>query len=283
MNSFLAGALFFAVMYVLRFALVFFLTRYYKEDLRSNFDFNSRQIIFETLLFGSIFSLFSHSSNSLVANRVVSDLFNIFIISIIPTYVYVLQPFIHLFDKSESATTGTCIDDSGLINYRIKVVDKNLINAYATGIIPFSKTILIGKPLLMQLKDAELLSIKLHEAGHLKYNHLSKLYLANLLLSILFYFILQIRSSYFDFNNNSADLLSVGLLGCLYGFLVWYVPGKIQYRFELEADRFSALTNGKENLINALLALDRLSNGEVSKGGVTHPKLSVRIENIKSL
>ena len=68
-----------------------------------------------------------------------------------------------------------------------------------------------------------------------------------------------------------------------YGVLLWYIPGKIQYRFELEADKYSVENNGKENLINALKKLDTLSKGDVSKGGITHPKLSVRKKYINKL
>jgi Zn-dependent protease with chaperone function len=81
-------------------------------------------------------------------------------------------------------------------------------------------------------------------------------------------------------NSLFFDILSVGLTGALMGILFWHIPAKIQYNLELKADLYSAKLNGKNTLINALKKLDELSNGDVSKGGITHPGLEIRINNI---
>lgn len=131
------------------------------------------------------------------------------------------------------------------------------------------------------LSPNELLSIVLHEAGHLKLNHFYKLYLANLIVSAFSYFLFQFRSAYFSGNSVFTDSLSVFLTGCFVGLLIYYIPGKFQYVFELQADSFSAVHNGKDNLKMSLTKLDELSNGDVSKGGVTHPTLDKRLLNIQ--
>ena len=71
--------------------------------------------------------------------------------------------------------------------------------------------------------------------------------------------------------------LIAGLFG---GLLLWYVSGKVQYKLELQADSFAAFVVGKENIISSLKQLDKLSDGDVSKGGISYPTLKKRIENI---
>lgn len=280
--SFISGCLLVLIMYFFRFLLVLLISKLNKENFLKDFDFDFKQFVFEILLFGFVFFGFYVVDNESNFTDYIQHFFMIFLILLIPTYVYVLQPLTYLINKSNFIQREQ-LEKLIVRNYEIKIINKELINAYATGIIPFSKTILIGKPLIEKLTQDELLSIQLHEAGHLEKKHLDKLYIINLLLSVLFYFILFIRSSFFLTSNVMLNAIIVGVLGCFYGLLLWYVPGKIQYTFELEADKFSAKINGKENLINALEKLDILSKGEVSKGGITHPKLNVRIKNINNL
>jgi Zn-dependent protease with chaperone function len=203
----------------------------------------------------------------------------VFLVLLVPTNTFVIQPIFYLMKKNnfEEYRIKNRMSVDG---YEVKIIDKELINAYATGIIPFSKTILIGKPLIRDLTREELLSIQLHEAGHLKKKHLNKLFFVNTVLCVIFYFLLVVRSHYLTSNSQILNIVIVGFLGAFYGLLVWYIPGKVQYKFELEADKYSVEKNGKENLISALNKLDLISKGDVSKGGITHPKLSVRLEHI---
>ena len=64
------------------------------------------------------------------------------------------------------------------------------------------------------------------------------------------------------------------------GLCFWYIPGKVQYKLELEADYFASKIVGAKEFEKALIELDSLSDGLVSKGGITHPKLLKRIKNI---
>ena len=117
---------------------------------------------------------------------------------------------------------------SEALNYKIRVIDANVINAYATGILPFTKTILIGKPLVNSLSEIELKSIIFHEIGHLHKKHLSKLYFVSILVVVFSYFIFVLRSK-FQFGNELLNIASIGLVGAMMGLLIWIIPGRIQY------------------------------------------------------
>jgi Zn-dependent protease with chaperone function len=101
----------------------------------------------------------------------------------------------------------------------------------------------------------------------------------SILVVVFSYFIFVLRSK-FQFGNELLNIASIGLVGAMMGLLIWIIPGRIQYQFEYEADLFSCRKNGRKNLIDALEKLDALSNGEVSKGGISHPTLSKRIQNL---
>jgi Zn-dependent protease with chaperone function len=210
-----------------------------------------------------------------------SILASVFLITLVPTYAFVISPlsFLFLNKKYISDINLNQLIASEKLNYKIRVIDANVINAYATGILPFTKTILIGKPLVNSLSEIELKSIIFHEIGHLHKKHLSKLYFVSILVVVFSYFIFVLRSK-FQFGNELLNIASIGLVGAMMGLLIWIIPGRIQYQFEYEADLFSCKKNGRRNLIDALEKLDTLSNGEVSKGGISHPTLSKRIQKL---
>lgn len=280
--SFLSGAILVILLYFFRILLVFLISKLNQERFFENFDFDYTQFIFEILLFGFIFLGFHLVFSNVTSVNFLQHIIGVFLVLLVPTYNFVIQPIFYLMKKNNFKE----FDMKNLVSvkgYEVKIIDKELVNAYATGIIPFSKTILIGKPLIRDLTNEELLSIQLHEAGHLKKKHLNKLFFVNTILCVIFYFLLVVRSNYLTYNSQILNIVIVGFLGAFYGLLVWYIPGKIQYKFELEADKYSVEKNGKENLINALNKLDLISSGDVSKGGITHPKLNVRLEHIYKL
>lgn len=163
-------------------------------------------------------------------------------------------------------------------------MDKAVVNAFSTGILPFSRTILIGKPLIDSLSDNELHSIILHEIGHLRERHLIKLYGVILVVSLLNYFLLYgIIEFLHDLNNIVLEFIIIAAGSGLTGFLLWFVPGKFQYKMEYEADAFAAKINGVENMSRASKHLDQISGFSITKGGISHPTLIKRLENIHSL
>lgn len=280
--SFISGCSLVVLLYIIRILIVFLISIINKENFFKGFEFDFKQFIFELFLFGFIFLCFNLVFSNNTSISYLQHIIGILLILLIPTYVYVIQPIFYLTEKNNFKENHLNI--KMVVNsYEIRIIDKDLINAYATGIIPFSKKILIGNTLIENLTKEELLSIQLHEAGHLEKKHLDKLFFVNILLSVLFYCILIIRSNYLTANNEFLNIVSIGISGAFYGLLLWYIPGKIQYKFEIEADKYAVENNGKVNLINALKKLDTISKGDVSKGGITHPKLSIRIKYINKL
>lgn len=275
---FLIGVFSYMVILAFKLILILVLSTYYKEDYKEHIDFNYKWLLVELLLSGGLTYMFSVLS----ATNVNYILISIFLIALIPTYAFLVTPLYYLYLTKKYVTDErlTKIVVDGKLDYNIRLINAKVSNAYATGILPFSKTILIGKPVSDSLSDDQLKSIIYHEIGHLKNNHLEKLYLLSVIIVSLSYFIFLIRSRISFLNNEYIDVLSVGICGALLGLLIWYVPGKIQYRFEFSADLFAAKMNGKHNLIDALNRLDTLSDGEVSKGGLTHPTLEKRIKNL---
>lgn len=282
MISFFSGCILVILLYSIRILIVILISKINKENFFKDFEFDFKQFTFELFLFGFIFLSFNLIFSNVNSINYLQHIMGVCLVLLIPSYVYIIQPIFYLMQKN-NFKDNHLLTKIFVKSYEIKIIDKDLINAYATGIIPFSKKILIGSPLIENLTEEELLSIQLHEAGHLQKKHLDKLFFVNILLSVFFYFALIIRSNYFITDSEFLNIATIGIFGASYGFLLWYVPGKIQYRFEMEADKYSVENNGKDNLINALKKLDIISKGDVSKGGITHPKLSVRIKHIKKL
>ena len=65
-------------------------------------------------------------------------------------------------------------------SYRIRIIKGKIENAFATGVFPFTKTILIGEPLCEKMTNNELKGVVFHEIGHLK---LGKTFCINVLIS----------------------------------------------------------------------------------------------------
>lgn len=268
---------------LIRLILIFLASKYYKEDFKKNIELKPKILFIESsvliLLLTSSFWFLDYYLNS----KYIILLFSLFFISLIPSYDFILSPLKYIFSKRDYTRNNeleNIIKKKGF-DYKLIIIKGNIVNAYATGILPFSKTILIGENLKDRMTEENLLSIIYHEIGHLKLNHLAKLYFINTLLSLLSliafftrqYFLEEVESTIYE-------PLSIFILGLFIGLGFWYIPGKIQYKLELEADYFASKVVGTKKFEKALTELDSLSDGSVSKGGITHPKLSIRIENI---
>jgi Zn-dependent protease with chaperone function len=279
---FFIGLLLYGFFSLIKILLVFLVSKYYKEAYIDNVDFDFKVFFFEAIAYSFIFSGFGMIEDFRSTDERYSILASVFLITLVPTYAFVISPlsFLFLNKKYLLDINLNQLVASEALNYKIRVIDANVINAYATGILPFTKTILIGKPLVNSLSEVELKSIIFHVIGHLHKKHLSKLYFVSILVVVFSYFIFVLRSKC-QFGNELLNIASIGLVGAIMGLLIWIIPGKIQYQFEYEADLFSCRKNGRKNLIDALEKLDALSNGEVSKGGISHPTLSKRIQNLK--
>jgi len=68
--------------------------------------------------------------------------------------------------------------------------------------------------------------------------------------------------------------------GVFYGLPMWLIPSLTQRVFEYEADAYASRLVDKKSIIEALNKLNEMSNGKIAKGGITHPSLEKRIDNI---
>lgn len=282
-NYFFASILLILGINLIRVLLIVIASLSYKENFKKNIDLKPKILFVESSILALLFSFSFWLIDYYLNSKYLILLFSLFFVALIPSYDFILSPLKYIFSKNNYVRdTGLekIIKNDGFV-YNLIIIKGNIVNAYATGILPFSKTILIGESLKKNMTKESLLSILYHEIGHLKLNHLLKLYFINILLSLISFFVFFIRQ-YFLGEVESAiyEPISIFILGLLIGLLYWYIPGKIQYKLELEADYFASKIVSAEKYEKALIELDFLSDGDVSKGGITHPKLSKRIQNI---
>lgn len=269
---------------ITRLLLILIVSLYYKENFKKNIELNPKTILIESYVLIFILSFSFWFLDYYLNSKYITLLFSLFFISLIPSYDFILSPLKYIFLKKEYARNNeleSIIKNNGF-NYNLVTIKGEILNAYATGVLPFSKTILIGENLKDKMTKENLLSIIYHEIGHLRLNHLTKLYFINILLSLLAFLAFFTRQYFLKevVESTIYEPLSVFILGLFIGLCFWYIPGKIQYKLELEADFFASKIVGAEKYEKALIELDFLSDGDVSKGGITHPNLSRRIENI---
>lgn len=266
-----------------RLILIFSASLYYKKDFKKNIDIKAKTLFVESSIIIFLLTLSFWFIDYYLNSEYSILLFSLLFVSLIPSYDYILSPLKYIFSKKKYLRNNELekiIQEKGY-DYNLIVIKDNIVNAYATGILPFSKTILIGETLKENMSKQNLLAIIFHEIGHLKLNHLAKLYFINTLLSLLSLIAFFTRQYFLqEVELTIYEPLSIFILGLFVGLCFWYIPGKIQYKLELEADFFASKFVGVKEFEKALIELDSLSDGLVSKGGITHPKLLKRIENI---
>ncbi|MCG7501153.1 M48 family metalloprotease [Tenacibaculum sp. Mcav3-52] len=197
-------------------------------------------------------------------------------------YWFILNPLQNvLLSKrhQRSFSTEEELNEDGL-NFKVFFTDKISTNAIATGIIPFYKIIILAKDLKENLNPSELKAIIYHEIGHHKRKHIFIMYVLNVTFLTLYLFGRSVMDD-FDFPNKFFEGLSVFLGGALFGLVIYYIPNKIMYFLEYDADSFSAIKNSRESMINALKRLDELSQGKLTKGNINHPKIEKRLKNLE--
>ena len=243
-------------------------------------------ILIEILLFTIIFGLTFWLAAEKIEGKLLQITCFIALVIIISSYHYLIAPIWHLISSKtkESVELSNILKAHNYSRYKVLVLkEKGMINAYAIGVLPFSSLILMGMDLNNNLNQKGKECILLHEVAHHVKKHLVKLYAVNILLSIVGYLLFYIRGSIFNYLESSVTvhLISVFATGCFASFLVLYVSGIFQKKYEYEADLFAAKKNGIEIYIETLRAVDKTSDGKVSKGGITHPTLEKRIQHLR--
>jgi len=93
------------------------------------------------------------------------------------------------------------------------------------------------------------------------------------------FYVLEIYKLHF--NSTLIEPLLVALTGALVGIIYWFIPNKILYFMEFQADDYSAKNFNKKAIIDALKKLNEISGGKLTKGNVNHPNLEKRLKNIR--
>jgi Zn-dependent protease with chaperone function len=200
-------------------------------------------------------------------------------------FSYLLYPLKYFF-KSKKHTYSTEISEQvkkwGGKNIRIYIINQDILNAYATGVIPFTKIILLGKTLFEKLSQDEIDAIIAHEMGHIQKNHLFKLFLIN---SIWAYLII-ISFSFLIFpyakQTNYTGLIVSVYYGLLSGGGTLIVLGWFQKKFELEADSYASTLVKVEFVKDMLHKLNEESKGLMTKWSFNYPTLKERINNLNT-
>lgn len=240
---------------------------------------NIYSVIGASIFFGIAYSLIGEISvhfNSTIISFILLS-------STISTYWFIINPLKHVVTSKNNYRDFSVEKEIKSKGYYYKIlISKSIVsNAYATGIVPFYKTILIGENLKEKLNRSELMAIIYHEIGHHEKRHLIKLYIINIILQTFFFLI------FFQINKHQYGIyyiqpILIALAGGLAGFIFWIIPNKISYQLEFEADKFSAIKYDQQAIIDALRKIDSISQGKLTKGNISHPKLMSRINNIKT-
>lgn len=249
-----------------------------KEKNKFQFKENLLSFIIASFFIGIMLSIVSQLFNSLNYKIIVF----ILMASTISSYWFIINPFKYVFSRKKYFRDNELeneIKNEGY-NYQILFSDEITSNAYATGIIPFYKIIIVGKNLKEKLTKTQLKAIIYHEIGHHERKHIIKLFFINVMLQTIF---VQIYSIIYrlDITINIIEPLLVALTGGLGGFLFWFIPNKVSTYFEYHADEYSALHYNREAMIDSLLKLDEISEGKLTKGNYNHPNLEKRLNYIQ--
>lgn len=187
-------------------------------------------------------------------------------VSVSPTYVYFIEPII-LYSRRKTIDRYTFVED-------YKVVETNMprANAYATGILPFSKTIIVGKGIDEHLTDQEQRALIYHEIYHHKANHMLKFYL----LSMVIYVIAACVWSWYLRKLPGNEYLHIALFYGGVAGVYQIVQGIVQRRFEKQADLYSVQQMGSYAQISALRKLYVLSGTPEGQKAINYPTLAQR-------
>ena len=190
-------------------------------------------------------------------------------------YKYIVIPLYYLlFRKKEMNPEYTKLLTDNDCHGKVFVI-KNSNIACTMGITKKSQIIMIGSNLIENLSKDEYTGILLHEIGHIKYKHLRKLILIDI-VGLYITMLTGFLASYSSNKNPYVIVAAIGLSGGLITFL-----RIIMKQYEKQADGYAAQIIGADTYISALTKLNGLFAGRMDKYDIEHPRLKDRIENIK--
>ncbi len=209
----------------------------------------------------------------------------VIVLTLINSYYFLIVPLRALFQKKKylkNEEIESFLRNEGY-SYRIRIIKGKIENAFATGVFPFTKTILIGEPLCEKMTNNELKGVVFHEIGHLKLGHLYKMFFLNMVSSIIFVFIYSFSENIIEsqhYRDTIMEPVMVALEGLIYGVIAFIlIPYFFQRRLEYQADAFAVRKVGAEQYVQTLEKLNEITENKMMKGSVTHPSLKNRIKN----
>ena len=209
----------------------------------------------------------------------------VIMLALINSYYFLIVPLRALFQKKKylkNEEIESFLRNEGY-SYRIRIIKGKIENAFATGIFPFTKTILIGEPLSEKMTDNELKGVVFHEIGHLKLGHLYKMFFLNMVSSIILVFLYGFSIKIIEsqhYRDTIMEPVMVALVGLIYGVIAFIlIPYFFQRRLEYQADAFAVRKVGAEQYVQTLEKLNEITENKMMKGSVTHPSLKNRIKN----
>ena len=272
--------LYYPALYFFILCIQYFIIYIFSKDLKISFlKDNLLSMLLASIFLGGIMHIFS-TYFEFFDNKV---LFYIALSITIYGFWFIINPLLNVILSKKHLRDYNIENQLKTENQNFKVyfTDKMSSNAIATGIIPFYKIIIISKDLKSSLNDAELKAIIYHEIGHHKKNHIFTIYILNVIIFTTYLYGYSLLADY-EFQSKFYEGLSVFLSGAICGLACYYIPNKILYFLEYQADSFSASINDKESMIKALISLDKLTDGKLTKGNIKHPNLEKRIANLEN-
>lgn len=209
----------------------------------------------------------------------------VIVLALINSYYFLIVPLRALFQKKKylkNEEIESFLRNEGY-SYRIRIIKGKIENAFATGVFPFTKTILIGEPLSEKMTDNELKGVVFHEIGHLKLGHLYKMFFLNMVSSIILVFLYGFSIKIIEsqhYRDTIMEPVMVALVGLIYGVIAFIlIPYFFQRRLEYQADAFAVRKVGAKQYVQTLEKLNEITENKMMKGSVTHPSLKNRIKN----
>jgi len=242
---------------------------------------------YKLYLFEWTFYMFSISALQLLyhyfesPSKVFLVVFVILSCSIVPSFNFIIRPLVLFLQKNIRRAAPdienwvhTNIDPS----IKVYIQNGNLTNAFAEGVVPMSKTIIIGNNLIKGLKKEQVRAVIFHETGHLELNHIPIYYLTNIIASCLFCFTVLFLYR-LSIQTVLLQIVLVGLTGAVCGALFYsFLPGLFLKKLEYEADQYAANRIGFNLYKQTLEKIDAISGGLLRKGDISHPTLNQRIK-----
>jgi Zn-dependent protease with chaperone function len=239
-------------------------------------------------LYNSIIALLVSGILSWQSNGIFQSIVFNWVLGIIfsTSYFWTVHPILFLVRKTKFKRIPFFEEQiESIFEEKIKVVciENGFINAFALGIFPNSRVIILGRTLLEQLTRGEQEAVLYHEYAHHKNKDVTRfLFFSSLALIVNMVGVTIIKEVAPAYGYSNLALLNSIWAGIYWGLCYTIVFSKISHKAEFRADTFSALRGGAENMIGSLRMLNKITDGLLEKGSMSHPDLKQRIENIRT-